>query len=77
VHYGELLQACEATGVHDPCNLLSLQLRRLLMCFDIYVQTQLEERTKGGRICFRPERGRGRKKPLEYQQVTGLFDQRR
>jgi len=47
------------------------------MCFDIYVQTQLEERTKGGRICFRPERGRGRKKPLEYQQVTGLFDQRR
>ena len=77
VHYVDLLEGCTTTGVHDPVNLLSLQLRRLQMCFDIYVQTQVEERSKGGRICFRPERGRARKKPFDYQQLTGLFDQRR
>ena len=74
VHFDDLLAGCESEG---PVNLLSLQLRRLQMCFDIYVATQLDERSKGGRICFRPERGRARKKPFERQALTGLFDQRR
>lgn len=74
VHFNDLLAACDTD---EPYNLMSLQLRRLQMCFDIYVSTELDERRKGGRICFRPERGRARKKPFEYNSGTGLFDQRR
>jgi len=74
VHFDDLLVT---TGEAGAYNLLSLQLRRLQMCFDIYVATELDERKKGGRICFKPERGRARKKPFEYNSGTGLFDQRR
>jgi len=74
VHFDSLLAMC---GEGQAFNLLSLQLRRLQMCFDIYVSTEHAERGKSGRICFRPERGRARKKPFEYNAQSGLFDQRR
>jgi len=75
VHYQELLETCDMkTGY----NLLSLQVRKLQQCFDIYVSTEPSHSSaKGGKICFRPQRGRIRKRPFQFNSQTGLFDQRR
>ena len=55
VFYDELLQGCTA---QQGYNLLSLQVRKLQMCLDIYVSTEASHSTKGGKICFRSQRGR-------------------
>eukprot|EP00656_Telonema_subtile_P022967 TRINITY_DN2425_c0_g1_i5.p1 TRINITY_DN2425_c0_g1~~TRINITY_DN2425_c0_g1_i5.p1 ORF type:complete len:554 (-),score=185.66 TRINITY_DN2425_c0_g1_i5:45-1706(-) len=74
VFYDELLQGCTA---QQGYNLLSLQVRKLQMCLDIYVSTEASHSTKGGKICFRSQRGRARKRPFQFNAQTGLFDQRR
>jgi THO complex subunit 5 len=75
VHYEELLEEC---NLQTGYNLLSLQVRKLQQCFDIYVSTEPSHSSaKGGKICFRPQRGRVRKRPFQFNTQTGLFDQRR
>ncbi|XP_065831134.1 THO complex subunit 5 homolog [Oscarella lobularis] len=67
VHYPELVFSCL------PKWLLSLQIKRLMMCFDIYAECESSEREK---IYFRVSRGKDRSRPYVYDSEKGIFTQR-
>ncbi|XP_038053852.1 THO complex subunit 5 homolog [Patiria miniata] len=77
LHYDELV----TEKSHDY--LLSNQLQRLLMCFDVYVETRGEGEGAEGptefareKMFIRLTRGRGRSKPYKYNAQYRYFTQR-
>ncbi|XP_022085627.1 THO complex subunit 5 homolog isoform X2 [Acanthaster planci] len=79
LHYDELV----TEKSHDY--LLSSQLQRLLMCFDVYVETRREGEGDGAegptefareKMFIRLTRGRGRSKPYKYNAQYRYFTQR-
>ncbi|XP_019619775.1 PREDICTED: THO complex subunit 5 homolog isoform X4 [Branchiostoma belcheri] len=77
VHYKELL----VKGSHDQ--LLTNQLQRLLMCLDVYLETQSTSSATEGpsefgreKICPRVVRGPSRCKPFVFNSQHGFFTQR-
>ncbi|XP_035691286.1 THO complex subunit 5 homolog [Branchiostoma floridae] len=77
VHYKELL----VKGSHDQ--LLTNQLQRLLMCLDVYLETQSNSSATEGpsefgreKLCPRVVRGPSRCKPFVFNSQHGFFTQR-
>ncbi len=77
LYYDELITAKS----HD--HLLSNQLQRLLMCFDVFLETKGEGEGAEGpsefareKMFIRLARGRGRSKPYKYNAQYRYFTQR-
>ena len=72
VHYGELLGAGSAL-------LLQHQVRRLQMCFDLYMESEEREGKEGigtGQLYLKAVKGRDRIKPFKWDARLGFFDHR-
>ncbi|ESO84659.1 hypothetical protein LOTGIDRAFT_236170 [Lottia gigantea] len=75
VHYTELIKD------KSKDNLLSNQLQRLLMCFDIYLETETQDLSAPieipkEKVFTRLARGPNRKKPYKYIPDLGIFTHR-
>ncbi|XP_798236.2 THO complex subunit 5 homolog A isoform X2 [Strongylocentrotus purpuratus] len=84
IHYGELI------GKTTVNHLMTNQLQRVLMCLDVYLETQQgrrrDEQAVGGtegptefvmeKMYTRVTRGRNRSKPFKYNSLQGYFMQR-
>ncbi|XP_052233955.1 LOW QUALITY PROTEIN: THO complex subunit 5 homolog [Dreissena polymorpha] len=77
IHYDELVsgKSCD--------QLLTNQLQRLLMCFDVYLETESLNRISEGpaeiakeKVFSRVSRGRQRSKPYKFDGNTGIFSHR-
>lgn len=86
VHYDELLEfppgAQRVPGEGEDVLLLSLQLRKLQTCLDIFcAATSSDSQTTDGafsqvKLFLRPHRGKDRRLPFIFSPSLGLFDQR-
>ncbi|XP_013387821.1 THO complex subunit 5 homolog A-like isoform X1 [Lingula anatina] len=77
IHYGELIKGKS----HDQ--LLTNQIQRMLMCFDLFLETEAGNEAMEGpaefpkeKICPRMTRGPIRSKPYKYLPQMGIFTQR-
>ncbi|XP_073258972.1 THO complex subunit 5 homolog [Porites lutea] len=72
----------ELTAIDSSFNLLTNQLRRLQMCFDIYWESGSLKYVDGAetfcreKFFLRVKKGRDRGLPLKYDSNQGLFTQR-
>ncbi|XP_015747394.1 PREDICTED: THO complex subunit 5 homolog [Acropora digitifera] len=72
----------ELTEQDSSFNLLANQLRRLQMCFDIYLESGSLNDVQGAesfdreKLFLRVKKGRDRGLPLRYDSSRGLFTQR-
>ncbi|XP_072164006.1 THO complex subunit 5 homolog [Diadema setosum] len=82
IHFGELI------GKNTVNHLLTNQLQRLLMCLDVFLETQGGRRRDqtashqqgefvAEKMYTRMTRGRNRSKPYKYNSLQGYFMQRR
>ncbi|XP_045172199.2 THO complex subunit 5 homolog [Mercenaria mercenaria] len=77
IHYEELM----SKKSHDQ--LLTNQLQRLVMCFDVYLETEAQNSSNEGpleiakeKVFTRVSRGRQRSKPYKFNPDTGIFSHR-